>query len=150
VSPDGTRPQVCGVVLLRADGGALLQLRDNKPDINDPGMWVFPGGHCEPGETKESCAAREFLEETSYQCRSLKHLVSLSAGALGYRTDFLLDFYWDRFDGVQTYVCGEGQDLRFHTLEESADLPMPAYLRQVWDEALRAAAIGTCRSHKID
>jgi hypothetical protein len=38
------RELVCGVVLLRADGAALLQLRDDKPEIRDPGIWVFPGG----------------------------------------------------------------------------------------------------------
>jgi 8-oxo-dGTP pyrophosphatase MutT (NUDIX family) len=141
VSLEGPREQICGVVLLRDDGSALLQLRDNKPEINDPGMWVFPGGHCEPGETRESCAAREFFEETRYRCQALKHLVSFSAGALGYRTDFLLDFYWDRFDGVQAYTCCEGQDLRFLTLEDAKNLPMPAYLRKVWELGLRAAAI---------
>ena len=40
---DETSP-VCGVVLLREDGAALLQLRDDRPDIQDPGIWVFPGG----------------------------------------------------------------------------------------------------------
>jgi len=41
---------VGGVVLLRDDNSALLQLRDNKPGLNAAGLWVFPGGHCEPGE----------------------------------------------------------------------------------------------------
>ena len=49
---------VAGVVLLRDDNAALLQLRDNKPGLNAAGLWVFPGGHCEPGESLEAYIAR--------------------------------------------------------------------------------------------
>jgi 8-oxo-dGTP pyrophosphatase MutT (NUDIX family) len=42
-----SQAQVCGVVLLREDGAALLQHRDDIPGIADPGLWVFPGGHRE-------------------------------------------------------------------------------------------------------
>jgi 8-oxo-dGTP pyrophosphatase MutT (NUDIX family) len=66
--------QVCGVVLLREDGAALLQYRDDIPGIVDPGLWVFPGSHREDNETSEQAARREFLEETRYQCRDLQTL----------------------------------------------------------------------------
>ena len=59
--------RVCGVVLLRADGAALLQLREEKPEMAHPGQWVFPGGHIEPEETLEQGARRAFTEEGYYQ-----------------------------------------------------------------------------------
>src|SRR5207244_7304545 len=62
---------VAGVVLLRDDNSALLQLRDNKPGLNAAGLWVFPGGHCEPGESIEAGARREFREETGYEWGAL-------------------------------------------------------------------------------
>jgi len=52
-----------------------------------------------------------------------------------------LSFYWRRFDDVQTYTCCEGQALRFVTQREVEHLPMPAYLRQVWDLAIEAAGL---------
>src|SRR2546426_11810314 len=67
---------VVGVVLLRPDGSALLQLRDNKPGLNAAGQWVFPGGHCDPGEPLEDGARREFLEETAYRCADLRLLTT--------------------------------------------------------------------------
>jgi len=67
---------VAGVVLLRDDNAALLQLRDNKPGLNAAGLWVFPGGHCEPGESLEDGARREFLEETGYVCAALRWVTS--------------------------------------------------------------------------
>ncbi|MBK4214832.1 NUDIX domain-containing protein [Paracoccus caeni] len=47
-------------VTLRGDE-VLLVRRRNPPDA---GLWGFPGGHVEPGETALAAAARELAEET--------------------------------------------------------------------------------------
>jgi 8-oxo-dGTP pyrophosphatase MutT (NUDIX family) len=72
---------VCGVILLRPDGQALMQLRDAIPTITDPGMWVFPGGHCDAEEDHETCARRVVFEETRYRCSDLRHLVTFTRGS---------------------------------------------------------------------
>ncbi|SEW40607.1 8-oxo-dGTP diphosphatase [Cognatiyoonia koreensis] len=41
----------------------LITLRDDKPDIPYPGLWDFPGGGREPGETPEQTVLREVREE---------------------------------------------------------------------------------------
>jgi len=129
---------VCGVVLLRGYGAALMQLRDDKPGISDPGLWCFPGGHAEPGESLQACALREFFEETGYRCAALRSLVTFSAGEIGYPGDYAVSFYWDLFDGLQDYHCCEGQQLRFVERNEAKFLHMPAYLEQVWELAITA------------
>jgi 8-oxo-dGTP pyrophosphatase MutT (NUDIX family) len=56
----GSRPIImvgAGVLLLR-DGQVLLQRR------KDNGLWGFPGGSLEPGESLEEAAIRETYEET--------------------------------------------------------------------------------------
>jgi len=131
---------VCGVVLLRDDGAALLQLRDNKPDISDPGLWVFPGGHCNEGESLEECAWREFHEETNYRCERLRYLVDFLLGSDSGQAPRRLTFFWERFDGKQSVNCMEGQAIEFCSREKLPIAQAPDYLLQVWGMALVAAA----------
>jgi 8-oxo-dGTP diphosphatase len=140
VKPEDELACVCGVVLLRSDGAALLQLRDDKPGIQDPAIWVFPGGHLEPGETPIEGAVREFEEETCYRCAELVLVADLSARQLGYPGDFRMVFFRASFDGRQRIECREGQALRFVGRAEIEALPRRDYLTRIWDLALAARA----------
>jgi len=67
-------PKVAALaVTLRADE-VLLVRRKNEPDA---GLWGFPGGHVDLGETALSAAARELREETSVIGRPLQYLTNL-------------------------------------------------------------------------
>ena len=48
-------------VVLDGDSVLLVRRAAHKPDA---GLWGFPGGHVEPGDTVHAAAARELLEET--------------------------------------------------------------------------------------
>ncbi len=64
-------PKVAALaVIVRADQ-VLLVRRKNEPDA---GLWGFPGGHVDLGETALSAAARELKEETSVIGRPLRYL----------------------------------------------------------------------------
>jgi 8-oxo-dGTP pyrophosphatase MutT (NUDIX family) len=128
------RQIVVGVVLLHDDGSALLQHRDDKATISDPGLWVFPGGHLDAGEPPERGAAREFEEETTYRCARLRSLTQLPTA------DGELFFFWDTYDGRQPLECREGQALRFVSRQDVEQLPRQSYLTRVWDLALAAQA----------
>lgn len=60
-------------VIIRADE-VLLVRRKNEPDA---GLWGFPGGHVEFGETALAAAARELREETSIVGRPLHYLTNV-------------------------------------------------------------------------
>jgi 8-oxo-dGTP diphosphatase len=67
-------PKVAALaVTLRADK-VLLVRRKNEPDA---GLWGFPGGHVDLGETALFAAARELREETSVIGRPLQYLTNL-------------------------------------------------------------------------
>jgi 8-oxo-dGTP pyrophosphatase MutT (NUDIX family) len=138
--PEKKLEDVVGVVLLRDDGAALLQLRDNAPGIPDPGLWVMPGGHIEPGETSDEAATREFEEETRYRCARVRPLVRLEGRELGYEKNFQLIFFWEYYDGRQRIECREGQALQFIPRAQADNLPRRDYLTRVWDLGLAARA----------
>jgi len=128
--------RVAAVYLLREDGAALLQHRDDKPEIPHPGVWVPPGGHNDPGEPMDACARREFLEETGYALGDLHLLTEFVDDHAKPFPPLLLTMFWSRYDGVQTPVCHEGQALEFVPRERAAALAVPQYLVDLWDAAL--------------
>ncbi|MGE0282584.1 MAG: NUDIX hydrolase [Rhizobiaceae bacterium] len=69
------------------DGKVLLVKRGRSPS---KGLYAFPGGRVEPGETLEEAARRELLEETGVIAHDLKPLLVVNIppspreGAPGY------------------------------------------------------------------
>ena len=118
--------------MLRDDGAALLQHRDNIPTISDPGLWVFPGGHREWGETPQDAAVREMEEETCYRCHNLRPLTRLPVD------EGELLFFWENYDVRQRMECREGQALRFVGRVKVESMPRQPYLTAVFDLALGA------------
>lgn len=61
----GASPVAAGVAVRAADTGRVLMLQ-RASDGDDPaaGMWEFPGGRLEDGESAQRAATREWSEET--------------------------------------------------------------------------------------
>lgn len=57
---DTRRIQVAAGLILR-EGRYLIARR--KAGVHLEGLWEFPGGKCEPGESPEGCLRRELREE---------------------------------------------------------------------------------------
>jgi 8-oxo-dGTP pyrophosphatase MutT (NUDIX family) len=131
--------KVATVVLLRDDGAALLQHRDDKPGLPRAGMWAIPGGHHEPGEPSEDCARRELHEETGYLCDELHFLGDFPDTNDVTGRPYTLVVFWGRYDGRRTVECREGQDMRFLGRSEAVAYSVPGVVLQAWDMALAAA-----------
>ncbi len=65
-------PAVIAVVI--REDSALLVRRANPPDA---GLWGFPGGKIEFGETVRTAATRELLEETGVQAEAQDIITTL-------------------------------------------------------------------------
>jgi mutator protein MutT len=51
--------------VVERDGKVLVTRR--LPGVHLSGLWEFPGGKCEPGESLETCLRRELLEELNVE-----------------------------------------------------------------------------------
>jgi 8-oxo-dGTP pyrophosphatase MutT (NUDIX family) len=76
------QPRLCNfsaAILVDRSGRFLLQRRDNRPEISQPGKVSFFGGARETGENAIDCIVREIAEEIGIKLppRRFEHLVSL-------------------------------------------------------------------------
>ena len=77
----GHRPLImtcAGVLIINEENQILLQKR------KDNGQWGYPGGSLELGDSFESCAKREVLEETGLRCQELIHYMNVSGESMHY------------------------------------------------------------------
>lgn len=72
---DTPRIIVTAAVVLR--GNAFLVTR-RPQGAHLAGLWEFPGGKCEPGETHEACLAREIEEELGVRARVGREILAVS------------------------------------------------------------------------
>lgn len=126
------------IFLLRHDGTALLQHRDEKPGLRHAGMWAPPGGHVEPGESMLDCAQRELQEETEYDASNLRFLMSHKR-TYEDGVEYKATYFWCWYDEVQSIVCHEGQGLAFVHRSVAGTYPMPSHLPSIWDMAIAAS-----------
>lgn len=67
-------PKPAALAVVPNDGKLLLVRRRNEPDA---GLWGFPGGHVDPGETVLEAAVRELREETTIVADPVEYLINL-------------------------------------------------------------------------
>ncbi len=70
-----SRPLIgVGVVIWHGEQILLGKRVGEQEDGSDEGVWQFPGGHLEAGESVTGCAAREVKEETGLMVQAFRHL----------------------------------------------------------------------------
>ncbi len=113
---------VAAVALIDADGRVLLAQRPEGKSL--AGLWEFPGGKVEPGESPETCLIRELKEELGIDTWS-SCLAPLTFASHAY-DDFhlLMPLYaCRRWNG--TAIGQEGQSLAWVRPDKLRDYPMP-------------------------
>jgi len=113
---------VAAVALVDADGRVLLQQRP--PGKAMAGLWEFPGGKVEAGETPEASLLRELKEELDLDV-SASCLAPFTFASHAYDDFHLLMplFVCRRWDGRVRPL--EGQKIAWVRPLRMADYPMP-------------------------
>lgn len=113
---------VVAVALVDADGRVLLAQRPEGKNL--AGMWEFPGGKLEAGETPEAALIRELHEELGIDVKA-SCLAPLTFASHSYeRFHLLMPLYvCRRWQGIAT--GREGQKLAWVRPQQLKDYPMP-------------------------
>ena len=113
---------VAAAALVDVDGRVLIARRPEGKSMS--GLWEFPGGKVQPGETPEAALIRELQEELAVDTRS-SCLTPLAFASHAYEDFHLL---------MPLFVCRvwqgtpspqEGQDLAWARPARLSDYPMP-------------------------
>jgi 8-oxo-dGTP diphosphatase len=113
---------VSAVALIDADGRVLLAQRPEGKSM--AGLWEFPGGKVEPGETPEAALIRELEEELAINTWS-SCLAPLTFASHNYDDFHLLMplFVCRKWHGIPQ--SNEGQTLAWVRPQALRDYPMP-------------------------
>lgn len=112
-------PTVVSAAVVERDGRILVARRLDGSHMG--GLWEFPGGKCEPGESAEACLARELLEELGATAviREEVYRTTFAAG------DRLLDLRFFRCELTTEARPLLGQEVRWVLRRELASLEFP-------------------------
>jgi 8-oxo-dGTP diphosphatase len=113
---------VTACALVDADGRVLLTQRPEGKTL--AGLWEFPGGKVDPGETPEESLIRELHEELGITVKRAC-LAPLTFASHTYQTFHLLMplFICRRYEGIPLPL--EGQALKWVRPKDMRDYPMP-------------------------
>jgi len=110
---------VVTAAVIEREGRFLVTRRQR--GVHLEGLWEFPGGKCEPGETHAACLVREIAEELDTSIRVREELLSIA------------HTYPDRIVELHFFVCeltGQprpmlGQEMRWVSREDLPALEFP-------------------------
>ncbi|MCS0503976.1 NUDIX hydrolase [Ancylobacter mangrovi] len=128
-----TRPIPAVLAVVVRDGEVLLVRRANPPD---QGLWGFPGGRMEMGETHLEAALRELSEETGIVADTPRLITALdfiqhdAAGALAHH--FVMIAVLCRWRAGEAVAADDALEARWFSRAEIAGLGDSASLKVEW------------------
>jgi len=134
-------PKIGALAVVLHQGQVLLVQRSKQPDA---GLWGFPGGHVEWGETVLEAARRELFEETAVAAEPLHYLDNLDllrrdeSGQVA--SHYLLVGVACQYQSGDPVAGDDAQDARWFPIDQirRGDLPMSARVPDLLDWALQA------------
>lgn len=117
--------------------GRFLLVRRGRPPAR--GLYAFPGGRVERGETLEEAVRREVMEETGAHLAAVEHVADLDIAAEddAARIEFVLSVHAAGYAGGEVVAGDDADAVAWVTPEEMEKLPLAAF---VLDIALQLAA----------
>lgn len=120
----------------------LLVRRGNEPS---KGLYAFPGGRIEPGETAEQAARREVTEETGLTAGRLCHQETLELRS-GPSTGYRLYVFFGALDGGIPVAGDDATSAGWYSLQEISVMPMTESSLRIARDLLATTAASLTQS----
>ncbi|RVC81012.1 NUDIX domain-containing protein [Mesorhizobium sp. M4A.F.Ca.ET.022.05.2.1] len=124
------------VAIVRGDK-VLLVKRARPPS---QGLYAYPGGKVEPGESLAQAAARELEEETGLRADGYRPLrdIHIDGSGENHAVDYLLTVFGAAYAGGEPVASDDAETAAFYTLAEMATMPLAGDVFEVAEELLGA------------
>ena len=119
--------------LIKKDNQVLIGLRPEGGNL--PGVWEFPGGKLEAGESPEEALSRELLEELGIKAEigDLKFAATHDYGDVGILLMFYQIKYWKGEPKTKHHT-----ELKWVDIKKISELELPEANRKVLNRILSA------------
>lgn len=127
------------------DDSVLLVKRARQPS---QGLYAFPGGKVEPGETLADAVRRELLEETGLHATDYRPLreIHIDGRDDGHPVDYRLTVFGAAYAGGDAVASDDAETAAFYTLDDMSALPLAGSVLAVAEELLGARSAPRTRS----
>lgn len=129
-------PEIPAVSVAVVDRDRVLLVKRGRAPAK--GLYAFPGGRVEPGETLEAAARRELREETGLAVESLARLRTIAIAAEGAASPhaFLLTvFRGERHSGTLA-AADDAAEAGFFTRDEARSMPLTGSVFEIVEQLL--------------
>jgi mutator protein MutT len=113
--------QIGVAVIWNQSGHILIDRRKTSGTMG--GLWEFPGGKIEPGETVAECIVREICEELAIEISVGAQLISIEHDYPTFRLIAIVH-HCQHLSGIPQPI--ESEEIRWVNVDELADYQFPA------------------------
>lgn len=124
---------VVAAALFNEQGQVLLAKRPEGKKM--AGLWEFPGGKIDPGESPEAALVRELYEELRIECDA-NDLKPITFASHSYEDFHLLMPLYELYTWQGSLTPVEGQTLEWADIARLHDYPAPAADVPLFDELI--------------
>lgn len=129
------------------DGNGRILITQRAKHAHQGGLWEFPGGKLEAGETPQQALVRELREEVGIEVKTAQPLIKVRHD-YGDRRVLLDVWSVDDFDG-EAWGC-EGQALQWIAPQQLSDFAFPAANLPIIKAALLPSYYGILEGNSVE